>query len=247
MQAFRSLRSFIHEIRHGNASVPLFYLVLTGVSFVAYYYLVRLPQAHGVVTAWDLVAFKGNVLEGLRRVWFIFAWGFGIQFLIQLWRMIRLKPREADLPVLFQHGLWISANAGFFEEIIFRVYAFLSSIIVLKVLDGWFGGFLEGLAKGAILPVANWVSFGVFQREFTAGDWALGVAVIVGGLFFRSAHVHYGKLSKANVWVIGMIMFWLVFNYGLVTAIIAHFLYDLCVFTAVAIVSPLQRRAPVVR
>jgi hypothetical protein len=44
-----------------------------------------------------------------------------------------------------------------------------------------------------------------------------------------------------------MMMFWLVFNYGLVTAIIAHFLYDLCVFMAVAATSPLQRRAPVVR
>jgi hypothetical protein len=56
--------------------------------------------------------------------------------------------------------------------------------------------------------------------------------------------VHYGKFSKANVWAVGMVMFWLLFNYGLIAAILAHFLYDLCVFTAIALTAPLQPHSP---
>jgi hypothetical protein len=241
---FRNLRNFIHNVRYGWLSVLIFYVALTVLAFAAYYYLAKLPEAKGLMSPGDLWAFRGNPLEGLRRVWFIFAWGFGIQLLIQIYRVFRRRPRDAGMGLLLKHGMWISANAGLFEEIIFRLYAFLSLIIGLHWLTGQTGTWLKTAATQAILPAANFLTFSQFHQAFAAHDWAVGIAVIIGGLFFRSAHIHYGKLSKANVWVVGMIMFWLVFNYGLVTAILAHFLYDFAVFAAIALSAPLQPRAP---
>jgi Type II CAAX prenyl endopeptidase Rce1-like len=241
--SMHQLRTLIHDLRRGWLSVTVYYLVLTALAYGAYFYLNKLPDALGTLSPSELWLSRGSLLEGLSQVWMIFAWGFGVQLLVQIWRIIRRHQREAGIGPLLKHGAWISAHAGFFEELIFRLYAFLSFIIALHYADRHLGGWLESASTHTILPAANFITFGLFEQVFARGDWAVGVGVIIGGLFFRSAHRHYGKFSKANVWVIGMVMFWLVFNYGLLTAIVAHFLYDLCVFTAIALSSPLQPRA----
>ncbi|MBW4061629.1 CPBP family intramembrane metalloprotease [Candidatus Saccharibacteria bacterium] len=223
--------------------VTLFYLAITVASYALYHYLQHLPEASGVMSAGSLWQQKGSVTDGLRSVWLIFAWGFGVQALIQVVRVFERKPRDANLPDLLRHGAYLSAHAGLFEEIVFRLYAFLSFIIILHYLNDHVWGGLQSLATGVILPAANWLTLGVFHGQFNAANWALGLAVIIGSLFFRSAHVHYGYLSKLNVWIIGLVMFWLTLNYGLITAIIAHFLYDFCVFAAIALTAPLQPRA----
>jgi hypothetical protein len=220
--------------------VTAFYILLTAAAYGAYYYLQRFPQSVGIVTSSDLWMTKGSVFQGISSVWFIFAWGFGLQSLIQIVRVFKRDPREASLSQLLRHGAIMSANAGFFEEVIFRLYAFLSFIILMRLVNDHVSGALQAAATHVILPAANFITFGVFQPQFS--NWATGLAVIAGSLFFRSAHVHYGKFSKFNVWVIGLVMFWLTFHYGLITAIAAHFLYDLCVFTAIALTAPLQPR-----
>lgn len=237
-----SIRRFIHEVRRGWLSVPLFYSLLLAVVYVAYVYLAKLPQAQEVTTAAQLLVSKGSLWDGLSQVWFIFAWGFGVQLLLQLRHVWKRRPREADMGLLLRHGIWISFNAGLFEELIFRTYGFLATIIGLRYLDQVAHGVFQWVATQALLPVTNILTLGLFKRELTGGDWALGAAVILGSLFFRSAHRHYGKLAKANVWFIGMVMFWLLFNYGLIAAILAHFLYDAAVYIAIALTSPLQPR-----
>src|SRR4051794_19459650 len=101
---FRSIRAFVWQLRHGWLAAPLFYVVLTSLVYLAYHYLSQLPQASGPPTAGALLASKGTLWAGLSAVWFIFAWGFGIQLLLQLWRVVRLKPREADLGTLLKSG-----------------------------------------------------------------------------------------------------------------------------------------------
>lgn len=230
------------RIHRPHLPVTVFYLLITAAAFAVYHYLQGLPAAQGVISAASLWTTRANPLQGLATVWFIFAWGFGVQSLIQITRVIRRRPRDANLTQLLKHGAYLSAHAGFFEEVVFRLYAFLSFIIILRYLDPLTHGTLQVSATHALLPAANFLTAGVFTSQFTGPDWALGVAVILGSLFFRSAHIHYGRLSKLNVWVIGLVMFWLTFHYGLPTAIAAHFLYDLCVFTAIAITAPLQPR-----
>ena len=228
------------RIARHHLPVTVFYLAITAAAFLAYHFLQRLPEANGVISAASLWSTKASPVQGLSTVWFIFAWGFGIQTLIQIMRVIRRKPRDANLLQLLQHGAWLSAHAGLFEELVFRLYAFLAFIISLLWLNDHSSHIIQTVATSTILPAANLLTFGVFHDQFTGRDWALGLAIILGSLFFRSAHVHYGRLSKLNVWLIGLVMFWLTFHYGLITAILAHFLYDFCVFAAIALTAPLQ-------
>ena len=145
---------------------------------------------------------------------------------------------------LMRQGGWISLNAGIFEELIFRVFAFLSFVVVIRIIDGISGGVVRFVGTTFILPVANVVSLGNFSNQFSSDHWAVGLGIILGAFFFRSAHRHYGPLSKANVFIIGLCMFWLAFHYGVLTAIVAHVLYDMAVFAAIAISSPLQPALP---
>lgn len=228
------------KLHRPHLPVTLYYLLLTAASFAAYWYLAKLPQAVGIPTPQELAMPHGNQWEAMMSVWFIFAWGFGLQSLVQIYRVFRREPREANLPRLLRHGIYMSIHAGFFEEIIFRVYAFLSFVIATLWINAHTGGWLETIATATILPLANLLTLGLFQDQIS--DWAIGLGLIAGSLFFRSAHLHYGKFSKLNVWFIGLVMFWLLFNYGLPAAIAAHFLYDFCVFTAIALTAPIQPR-----
>ena len=221
--------------------VTLKYVAMTIAAILAYHYISKLPPPAGI-TPGELWQTHGNIIDGLKSVWLIFAWGFGVQSLIQVVRVIQRKPRDAGLTVMLKHGAYLSAHAGLFEEIIFRLYAFLSFIILLKFLNPYLGGVIQWLAVHVILPVFGYLTWGAFATQFAAANWAVGIAIILGSLFFRSAHIHYGALSKANVWVIGLVMFWLTLHYGLPTAIVAHFLYDFCVFAAIALTAPLQPR-----
>lgn len=228
------------RIHRPRLPVTMYYLLITAAAVATYYYLQALPAGTGVIRASELIRSNANPIEGLAKVWFIFAWGFAIQALIQISRVLHRRPREANLIPLLKHGIYLSAHAGFFEEIVFRVYAFLSFIIIVHLINPYTHDLLQGAAIHAILPAANFITGGFFRDQFAGSDWAFGLAVILGSLFFRSAHIHYGALSKANVWVIGLVMFWVMFHYGLIAAIAAHFLYDACVFTAIALTAPLQ-------
>lgn len=234
-----SSRRLIHNIRHGWLSVLLFYSVLLSVAFALHYYAQKLPGAAQVALP-SLVAPRAEVLEGLRRVWFIFVWGFGLQLLIQIWRIVRRRPKDANLPQLLKHGAWISLNAGVFEELIFRYYGFAATVIGLQFANDWAHDAIKQTLTHTLLPVANVLSLGLLSSQLSAANWALGGAMLLGSVFFRDAHRHYGKLAKANVWFIGLVMFWLMFNYGLVAAIIAHVLYDFVIYACLALTSILQ-------
>lgn len=52
---------------------------------------------------------------------------------------------------------------------------------------------------------------------------------------FRDQHEYLGWFGWINSWFMGMVFFWLLFNYGLFTAIAAHALYDMIILVMVAL------------
>lgn len=239
------LRRIWQYMRTGWLTVTVFYLGLLGLSWVVYRYAQRLPNVQPAVWQGQISLYKGlpAVWEGLGRVWLMFAWGFGVQFLVQLSWILRRQPKAGSMAFLWKRGAWLSLHAGVFEELIFRYYAYLSFVLGLVWLNQRLGGGLGRAVTAWVLPFLNVVTAGYFAHQFDAAHWALGLGAVIGASFFRSAHLHYGKFSRANVWTIGVVMFWLTFNYGLLAAIVAHSLYDLCVFSAIALASPFQPRA----
>lgn len=86
-------------------------------------------------------------------------------------------------------------------------------------------------------PLVDWVTFGTMHDTlFHPAGFAVGAALVSANAFFRDGHKYLGIIGIVNSWCIGMFFFYLMINYGLPAAILIHFLYDVVVFSASALV-----------
>jgi hypothetical protein len=189
--------------------------------------------------AWEI---RGGLLDGLGQVWFIFAWAVVSTLAAAMIARRRGLWLAAPARTILGRGVWASVNAGVFEEIIFRWLAFLSAMVVLRFLNWVTFGLLEWLYTAVLVPVANWLTFGALDAQLY-GPWVLAAAIISTNAHFRDGHQYLGFVGWVNAWFIGMVMFWLMFNYGLLTAIAAHIVYDVGIVVVLAIVGPRAARA----
>lgn len=195
-----------------------------------------------MLTSFGELMEPGFVLEGLGRVWFIFAWGLGTTVLAIFVLDGRAYSRESR-SVLVGKGLWLSLNAGVFEEIIYRALIFLSAMVTLPFLNFITRGFFRWFYTELLVPLANWTTFHALQPQLMhPSGWVFGAAVVSAAAAFRKVHWYLGYLGWVNSWFLGMTMFWLMFNYGLVTAIVAHALYDAIIFTLLGLTAERPRR-----
>lgn len=188
----------------------------------------------------DWTQFKGHglVLSGVERVWPFFVWGGGVTLLAALVgnRYVSSDPK----PVQTTKALWLSLNAGVFEELIFRVLMFLNAMVLLVFTNFITFGLVKWLYMHWFIPLANWATFHALQPQLMghhAVSWVFGAAIISAASAFRDAHKHLGLIGWVNAWFAGMLLFWLLFNYGLLTAIAVHFVYDAIIFTLRAVTS----------
>ncbi|OGF24850.1 hypothetical protein A2331_04890 [Candidatus Falkowbacteria bacterium RIFOXYB2_FULL_34_18] len=67
-------------------------------------------------------------------------------------------------------------------------------------------------------------------------------AVMWSNAKFRNAHKYQGPAGMLNSYVIGFYMFYIAFNYGLIYAMIVHFLFDAVLFTSEHICQMIKNR-----
>lgn len=179
---------------------------------------------------------KGNqVLAGIKTVWWIFLWGAGITF---LYPILTRNRREENLKAenLFAFGALASICAGVLEEINFRWLIFFSGIIGVKITNFFFFGFLGfGIPKWFYLhitgPVVNFLTLDQLKEFlFHPAGWFVGAAILAANAKFRKGHKYLGIFGYFNSWFCGFVLFWLMFNYGLLAAVIVHFLYDFLIY-----------------
>ena len=179
-------------------------------------------------------------IDGLGRVWFIFVWGFVATLLIGL--LLRSSTLSSSRTVAVLKGWWVSLNAGVFEEIIFRWMIFFSSMVVLTFLSWITFGLVKWFYTHALIPLANFTTFHALESQlYDPRSWLIGAAIVMASVKFRNAHEHLGLIGWVNSWFGGMVMFWLMFNFGLLTAIVAHVVYDMIVFTTSALTAEKKR------
>jgi Type II CAAX prenyl endopeptidase Rce1-like len=187
---------------------------------------------------------NGFSAAGLGKVWFIFAWALAAPLFFALlgYRTVSDDPRD----VQFAKGLWVSLHAGVFEELMFRGYLFLAAMVVESWIN--FFGIEKWLVTNIDWPIANFLTFHAFHNQVAAHpQWIFAGAITTAAMWFSKGHKHLGWVGAVNSWFIGMVMFFLVLNYGLLTAIVAHVLYDVIVFTVYAITSEREYGSPVLR
>jgi len=182
---------------------------------------------------------KGDLWEAVAGAWPWYLWGFSATTLLLFFREVRItqeSPKEK-----FIHGTLISVWAGVAEEIAFRWLFFFSALVMFPVLNWIFGGFIgldlfRWLYQYILCPIANFFTFGYLEPYLMNGyGWAVGAAIISSNGRFRDGHAYQGPLGYVNSWFFGMYMHWIVFKYGIIPAILIHFLYDFIIFTLEAI------------
>jgi hypothetical protein len=184
----------------------------------------------------ELWGISGGVTDWMISSWPIFAWAAGVTVIVEIfsegnWYTVRNAESEILLP-----GVVISIWAGVMEEICFRWLIFLSAIVGAKVTNFIFFGFLgfgvpEWFYLTVMGPIANFFTMGGLEDWlFHPASWAVGVAVLSANGFFRAGHKYQGIVGFVNSWFIGMFLFYIMFTYGLLAAILVHFLYDLLIF-----------------
>jgi hypothetical protein len=86
---------------------------------------------------------------------------------------------------------------------------------------------LRWLYTAVAIPVVDWLTIGKLHFQLTSYSWWVGAAVISTNADFGKGHLSKGGCpGYVNSWAIGMLMFWVVFNFGLLPAMLIHALYD---------------------
>lgn len=187
---------------------------------------------------------KFTILAG----WPIFVWGIFAQSLSCSFRSYKhheIINAEED----WAKNMVASLMAGVFEELTFRWVLFYSAFIGVLVSNFLFLGFISSelefpriLAEYIFNPLANLATFESYDFLVYKGWW-FGASVLAANAKFRNGHKYQGLLGLINSWYIGLFLFDIMFKYGIVSAIVIHFLYDVIVFTIVYIHTVFHRSA----
>lgn len=168
-----------------------------------------------------------DVTGGLRAVWPLFAWAaaFALFAIVMATRVEYAPPPPPG--TMFGRGMWLSLNAGFFEELLFRCLLFVSMVPILDALNWITFGLIRWLYETLLIPLADLATLGLLADHLTgAPSWILAAALLTVNGRFRNGHSYLGWLGWVNSWYVGMAMFYLTFSHGLVAAMVAHALYD---------------------
>ncbi|MDX1987538.1 MAG: hypothetical protein SFV17_12690 [Candidatus Obscuribacter sp.] len=187
----------------------------------------------GVASQWHT---SGTLLDWLRSAAPIFAWGAGLTTIASVLTWNEPSDnRKAEK--LYAKGIATSLLAGVLEEIAFRWIIFYASIALSLALNflllGFAGfGLIELVHNYFFGPIVNFFTLGHLSNWLVNKElWYIGAGMISANGLFRDGHKYLGPVGFINSWFIGMFMFALLQDYGLVACIVCHFVYDLLIFT----------------
>lgn len=182
---------------------------------------------------------KGSLWAAVKNAWPIYFWGISVTTVMFVIKRDSL-PGEDPIDILL-NGTVMSILAGILEEIAFRWLIFFLAIVMIPVMDWLLLGFvglhlIQWIYVVILCPIANFFTLGYLEEYLLNGyGWAVAAAIISANGDFRNGHRYLGWPGYINSWFLGMYFFWVVFNYGLIAAIIIHFLYDFFIFCTVAL------------
>lgn len=223
-----SLRPLIREYTIRLAFASGMYLMLSGV------------WGRLMLIQFSAFLHSGLDVDGLRKVWFMFAW-IGVVSAIHIAAKQREPSGSRSRWSLLGIVLTISLLVGIVEEVIYRCFIFFSMMVVLTFCNTVTSGLVQWFYVQVSIPIANALTFQVLRPELLNSNWIVGAAILSANAIFAGAHVNsrntfkLNAISVLNAWVIGMVLFYLVFNYGLFTAIAAHVLYDALVLSTLVL------------
>lgn len=172
---------------------------------------------------------KMPTADALQSLWFIPVWAVAINVFalgFQMWRGKRL-PNKSPGEVM-KLGVVVATLAGIFEELSFRWILFLSSIALYTLSNFLFCGIPEWLSLNLFVPLADYGTLKLMSDLlYHPEGWLVGAAILSTAAVFREGHSYQGFFGWVDSWFFAMVMFYILFAYGLPVCIIAHFTFNL--------------------
>ena len=182
---------------------------------------------------WEI---KTPLTEAVTNMWPLYLWGIVGTVGLNIYYSDQQPTMGDDIGMFAQSIIPISLWAGITEEIIYRWLMFLMVIVTIQATDWILLGFadlhmIQWLIVNITAPVSNFLTLGFLEPYLLNTNWAVGAAVIVSCHNFQKGHAHQGTIGYLNSWFMGMCFFWVMFNHGIIVAMLAHVIYDIVVFS----------------
>ncbi len=137
----------------------------------------------------------------------------------------------------------ISLLIGIVEEISFRWLAFYMSILGNKMMNFCLFGYCRWFYLNVEAPFMNFIFIKKLRwLLYDQAHWSIGSGAVIANAKFRDGHAYLGLFGYYNSWCIGFFLFWIMINYGLLSAILSHAFYDFIIFSMYYIHGVVQRR-----
>lgn len=203
----------------------------------------REPSSSDILVGGTLISIFAGVTEELTFRWVLYLTSIAmLVFANWLWGTVGLY---IFLGVML---LILAIAAGQREAFLgFLTAGVLAVVLIFLIYHGPYIDPVKWFSTTVVVPIADFMSFGKMHNLLTTNTvtnpdaWAIGAAIIVANAKFRDGHKYLGLLGFVNSWYIGLVMFWLMFTFGLVAAIFCHFLYDFLIFATAAAMLRLRR------
>jgi hypothetical protein len=159
-----------------------------------------------------------STMDAIMSVWFIFAWGVGINFIIGLSknseasgisRFLRRK-REPDSVSILAGGTVISFMAGTLEELSFRWLIFLGAIPGILILNWFWGGILGVVVLGLC---AFLLTAGVMKATNELIGIMFGLACLVGVILLGAQGGFPDPVRWLYEWALFPMVDWVTMGY----------------------------------
>jgi len=235
-----------------------FLQLLVGTFFITFPFICLMKWLWPSLIPFDIFQFwvwdGDTIWDGVKAGLPIFIWGFSIQFFFTCFH--KFKKEEIDNAENFLvGGAIISTIAGVFEELIFRWVLLYSAFIGVQLANFLLFGFVPWmlgdwwswlelprlLSWYVVLPIADFMTLRYFSEFLVNQGWLLGAAVIAANAKFRDGHKYQGLLGYVNSWYLGLFLFFIMFKYGIVAAILVHFTYDMVIFWVIFLHAAFRR------
>ncbi|GCE06989.1 hypothetical protein KDAU_43180 [Dictyobacter aurantiacus] len=138
--------------------------------------------------------------------------------------------------------LLIFLLASILEELIFRWLLFYGAALLIPLVNVISFGLLKWFYSTVLGPLADFLTLHQLHVYLsgTQYSWVVGLALISSNGSFRDGHKYQGRLGWAWAWFCGMVLFLVMFRYGLFAAMFVHCCYNLFIWLLNWLIARLQ-------
>jgi hypothetical protein len=180
-----------------------------------------------------------RTIAGIIAAWPIFLWGVVVTTIASIAWYCRSHGSNLELwdaEEKYKESVEMAVFAGILEELVYRWVIFYWAIVVFWALNSIAAAcagkeVMRWIFTAGLGPMADYFTFGHAHTLLYGYGWLVGLSILFSNFMFQRGHWYLGLIGWINSFYIGMFMFYLMFNYGILAAIIAHFLYDFFIFT----------------